>query len=508
MKWLIKLLFGRAVFVFLAMTLQVLVLGAIILKFLDTFYIFYSAGIVLSVVVVILILNDSSNPAYKMAWIIPILVFPLFGGLFYVFVGNTRLKRGMRRRLKETDDRMKLATGGDPRVLRRLESLNVTAAAQSRYLGKYSGSPLRDLTSVDYLSTGEMTHKRLLEELAKAERYIFMEYYIIEEGLMWKGIREILTEKASRGVDVRVIYDDIGCLGRLSYRYDRKLEALGIKCEVFNRLKPVLSSHLNHRDHRKITVIDGRVGFTGGINLADEYINQVEMYGHWKDAAVMLRGDGVWNLTTMFLGLWDYLRGGEDDYLRYRPESITAEPDGFVQPFGDSPMDNEPVGENVYLNLISKARKYVYITTPYLVIDNEMLTALSLAAKSGVDVRIITPCQSDTWYVHLVTRSFYKPLVESGVRIYEYTPGFIHSKTFVVDDLYGVVGTINMDFRSLFLHFECGVWMYACRCIALMKEDILSTLEECREITAGQIAALRLYRTVAGLILRVFSPLL
>jgi len=347
--------------------------------------------------------------------------------------------------------------------------------------------------------------------LKKAEKFIFLEYFIIEEGVMWNSILDILKQKAEEGVDVRVIYDDAGCIFKLPYGYNKKLESMGIKCRVFNPLVPLLSSRINNRDHRKIAIIDGHTGFTGGINLADEYINEYEKFGHWKDSAIMIKGEAVWSMTVMFLSMWNYLDGSNEDFNKFKPDIEPLEEsckDGYVQPFADNPLDDETVGEIVYLNLINKARRYVYITTPYLIIDNEIITALTSAAKGGVDVRIITPYCGDKWYVHEVTRSYYRTLIESGVKIYEYTPGFIHSKTFVVDDEYGVVGTINMDYRSLFLHFECGVWMYKCRTIRDIKKDFNDTLKMCREITIEELNEIKWYKTLERMILRIFAPLM
>ena len=382
---------------------------------------------------------------------------------------------------------------------------------QSEYIRRITGAPPSQNTSVEYLPLGELKFARMLEELEKAEHYIFLEYFIIQEGRMWDPILEVLERKAKAGLDVRVMYDDLGCMMTLPPHYKRVLEEKGIRCCVFNPFVPVLSSRLNNRDHRKICVIDGHTGFTGGINLADEYINAYPKHGHWKDTAVLLRGDAVWSLTLMFLSLWDYVRGTRDDYALYHPRRYQREPvasDGVVQPYTDSPLDDEAVGETVYLNLINKADRYVYITTPYRIISSEMITALATAAKSGLDVRIITPHVADKWYVHAVTRAYYEVLIEAGVRIYEYTPGFIHAKTFTVDDEYGVVGTINLDFRSLYLHFECAAWLYRCSCIPKMREDFMQTLAVSQEVTLEECRGVGLVTRVVRSVLRVFAPLM
>ena len=512
MKRIRKILSRRATLVFFAISAQLVVLIGVLNIFADSFYIFYAVSIVLSVAVVIWILNDSSNPAYKIAWIIPILVFPIFGGLFYVFFGKTRLNRTMKRRMVESAGSIMTPADRSERNLLKLEALDPDAALQARYLSANAGSPLWTNTATEYLKTGELAFERIVEALKKAEKYIFLEFFIIAEGEMWDTILAILTEKAQRGLDVRVMYDDFGCIARFPSHYNKTLEALGIRCAVFNPLRPVLSSNHNHRDHRKILVIDGRIGFTGGINLADEYINRLNRFGRWKDNAIMLEGEAVMSLTLMFLQLWNHARRGKQDNPPCDFPAVSGLPadlsDGFVQPYEDSPLDEEPVGENVYLNLIAKARRYLYITTPYLIIDNEMLTALALAAKNGLDVRIITPHVPDKWYVHAVTRANYGALIESGVRIFEYTPGFIHSKMFVADDRFGVVGTINLDFRSLFLHFECGVWLCGCRSIAAMRDDFLSTLKECGEVTRSELGHMKMYKKAVGWFLKIFSPLL
>ena len=350
----------------------------------------------------------------------------------------------------------------------------------------------------------------MVEELKKAKHYIFLEYFIIQEGKMWNTILDILRQKAAEGVDVRVIYDDMGCIMILPTGYDRTLEQMGIKCRIFNPFVPILSSRFNTRDHRKICVIDGNVGFTGGINLADEYINAYEKHGHWKDTSILLKGEAVFNLTVMFLSMWDYLDSttGKTDYSRYYPTVWDENAKGYVQPFADNPLDDEAVGETVYLNLINKAKRYVYITTPYLILSSEMLTALTSAAKCGVDVRIITPHIPDKWYVHAVSRSHYQPLIEAGVKIYEYTPGFIHAKTFVVDDDYAVVGTIHLDYRSLYLHFECAVWMYQTPSVAQVRDDFFKTQQISQEITLEECRSLSFPRRLGRSVLRVFAPLM
>ncbi len=504
-------LFHRVTIVAVLLLLQIALLLGMILRFHRYFIVFYVLCIVVSFGVAFWIFSRRMKPVYKIAWVTPILLFPLFGGLFYLLLSSDGISGHARKRMIGIQDKMGAHLAPCPENLALLAGECSQAAVQSQYLSSAGKCPLYRNTQTEFLPSGEIKYRRLLEELSRAEHYIFLEYFIIGEGDMWQNILTVLEEKAAQGVDVRVIYDDMGCLLTLPNHYDKVLEQKGIQCGVFNRAVPVLSSVLNNRDHRKICVIDGYTGFTGGINLADEYINRYPKHGHWKDASILLQGEGVWSLTVMFLSMWDFIKGIEENYEQYRPYvhfAPSQKPNGYVQPFTDNPIDQEPVGQTVYLNLIYRAERYIYINTPYLIMDSEMTTALCSAAKAGVDVRIVTPHIADKWYVHAVTRSRYQELVEAGVKIYEYTPGFIHAKTFVVDGKYGVVGTINLDYRSLYLHFECGVWMYGTSCIERMYWDYLETLRRCQPVTLADCLAVPWYRRLGRLVLQIFSPLM
>ena len=509
MKKILRFITQRVVITALLIVLQALLLFGFIWK-LDNYVVYFYAGsVLLSLLITLGIINSKSNPAYKIAWLIPILLFPAFGGLVYLLFGSDRTGRYLRKKLQGIGTEMDNVIG---EAYRRsgAEQLPPDAANQSRYISHCAYCPPYQNTTTEYLPLGEVKFERMVEELKKAKHYIFLEYFIIQEGKMWNTILDILRQKAAEGVDVRVIYDDMGCIMILPTGYDRTLEQMGIKCRIFNPFVPILSSRFNTRDHRKICVIDGNVGFTGGINLAGEYINAYEKHGHWKDTSILLKGEAVFNLTVMFLSMWDYLDSttGKTDYSRYYPTVWDENAKGYVQPFADNPLDDEAVGETVYLNLINKAKRYVYITTPYLILSSEMLTALTSAAKCGVDVRIITPHIPDKWYVHAVSRSHYQPLIEAGVKIYEYTPGFIHAKTFVVDDDYAVVGTINLDYRSLYLHFECAVWMYQTPSVAQVRDDFFKTQQISQEITLEECRSLSFPRRLGRSVLRVFAPLM
>ena len=513
MKKLVSLLFHRVVLVAVFILIQIAVLLVMILRFNSYFVYFYWLCVAVSILAVLWILGNRSDPAYKIAWIVPILIVPIFGGLFYIMFGGNRLSSRTRRRMQGLERKMEEVLRPDFQA-DELLPIGEDAVHQARYLEHMAHCPVYGNTVTEYFSLGEFCFARMIEELKKAERYIFVEYFIVEEGEMWNAILDILKEKAAQGVDVRLLYDDIGSMFTLPRDYARDLEAkTGIKCCVFNPFVPILTIRLNNRDHRKIMVIDGKVGFTGGINLADEYINAKVKYGHWKDSAIMVRGDAAWSMAVMFLTLWDDVQETlTEDYDQFRPVWAPGEKpegtQGFVQPYTDNPLDGEAVGQSVYLNLINKARKYVYITTPYLIVDNSMNNALCIAAKSGVDVRIMTPHIPDKRAVFELTRSHYEPLLEAGVKIYEYTPGFVHAKNFAVDDEYGTVGSINLDYRSLFLHFENGVWLCSDPSVLDIKADFLETLEQCQPVTLEQCRALPWWRTLFRSVLRMFAPLM
>lgn len=509
MKILKKILFHRLTFVTISILVQLLVLVGAIIKFNEYFVFFYAIGIIISVLAVFVVVYKITNPAYKIAWIVLISVVPVMGGLLYLFFDFNKLNKRTKKKMQAITSKSREVLVKHEVILDEIKSQSETAANESRYIQNYSLFPPCVNTKVDYLKSGEEIFEKLMGEIKKAKHYIFLEYFLIDKGVMWDSILDVLIDKVRKGVDVRVIYDDIGCIFTLPKGYNKELEKLGIKCCVFNPLVPLISLKFNNRDHRKISVIDGEVAFTGGINLADEYINVYEKYGHWKDNSVMIKGDAVWNFTVAFLSMWDFLKGIDEDFYKFKKE-FPYDPSikGYVQPFVDSPLDNETVGETVYMNLINRSNKYVYITTPYLIIGNEMVSALTAAAKSGVDVRIITPYIPDKKLVNSVTKSYYQPLIEGGVKIYEYLPGFIHSKTYVVDDEYSVVGSINMDFRSLYLHFEGGVWMYKTPSVFDVKNDFLDTLKKCKQITLEDTKSVKWYKLVWRLILRVFAPMM
>lgn len=509
MNILLKRVVQRGILLISSFILQVAIIAIFLFKYSESFFDFYVISLVLSIIIVFIIINNKSNPSYKIAWIVPVMIFPVFGGLFYILYGGNKLSTREKLKMVIQNIEMSNYLKQNKEIIKKIESENIYAKGQSEYILNYAKCPIYDNTETTYFKIGEEKFDALLRELKKAEKFIFLEYFIIEEGKMFDSVFEILEQKVKQGVDVRLIYDDVGCLVTLPKNYHKILENKGIKCRVFNPIKPFFTRRLNNRDHRKIVVIDGDVGFTGGINLADEYINEYEKHGYWKDAGIMLKGDAVWNLTVMFLSMWDYISNKQEDYTKFKPnKKIYKSSSGYVQPFDDSPLINEPIGETVYLNLINKAKDYVYINTPYLIIDNEMATALKIASKSGVKIKIVTPYIPDKKFVHAVTQSYYESFIKDGIEIYEFTPGFMHAKTFVVDDEYGVVGSINLDFRSLYLHYECGVWLYKTDSIASLKEDYLKTLKQCHKVTLEECKNTNAIRKILRLIIRMFAPLL
>ena len=511
MKKLVTLLFHRVGLVAIALLTQILVMVAMTMWFSQYSEYFRALGVLLAGAVLLWIITNRSDPAYKIAWIIPVLAFPVFGGVLYLLIGGNRVSYRTKRKMQHIERKMIKVLSPDFQA-DRLEALGEDAAGQARYLERWASCPVYGNTETEYFGEGEPFFRRMLEELKKAERYIFLEYFIIEPGVMWDSILEVLQQKAAQGVDVRVIYDDVGSIFTLPADYAERLEEAGISCDVFNPVVPIVSLRLNNRDHRKLCIIDGAAAFTGGMNLADEYINRKEKYGHWKDSGVLVRGAAAWSMTVMFLTTWEYLEEKDEDLDRYRPAQPLPEGQGYVQPYLDTPLDFEAVSQSVYLNMISRAKRYVYITTPYLIIDSAMNTVLCNAAKCGVDVRIITPHIPDKKSVFEVTRAHYPPLLEAGVRIFEYAPGFIHAKNMVTDDLFATVGTVNLDYRSFFLHFENGVWMCGTSSVESIKRDFLETQavsqEVTLEMTREQHRSMGLLKQLWRSILRVFAPMM
>ena len=462
---------------------------------------------IVSIALVFALVNDSSS--FNSFWIVIILAFPVFGYCLYFMWGRKHKNRAFYKKFKSISEKGRIFKQQDPETLAELTELHPNKVQVNRCL-IYDGFPLYKNTSVRYFEVGEKHFDALFEDLEKAEKFIFMEYFIAAEGQIWDRLIDILSRKVKEHVEVRLLLDDFGVLYMDGDKIRRDLSKLGIRVSIFAPIvKGVSYLTFNYRNHQKITVIDGNIGYTGGVNLADEYANIIERFGHWKDTAIRLEGDGVWGLTEIFLEMWELSKDKEQlDYNKYRP-TISVDAPGYVQPVADGPANNpeNPI-EEMITHLVTKARDYIYFTTPYLVLDNRMIDDLCRAARSGVDVRIITPRQYDKWYVYMVNISNYGRLMENGIKIYEYVPGFIHAKNIITDDEGCVCGTINMDYRSFYLHYECGVLMTEVPAVMDMKEDFLNTMRVSERVSLDEWRKRPLWQKCIQSILRIFSPLL
>ena len=470
---------------------------------------YYTVATVFSGAMGLYLINSRHEPNSKLTWLLVILLLPVFGGLLYLYTRSDLGHRILRDRYAAISKATRDSLPQSVDTLVRLTDEAPEMVGLARYVNRSGCFPVYDETAVRYFPLGDTLFPVLLEELEKAESFIYLEYFVVDEGEMWGRILEILARKAAQGVDVRILYDGTNEFFTLPRNYPKRLAALGIRCKVFAPVQPFVSTHYNYRDHRKILVIDGRTAFTGGVNLADEYINKVRRFGHWKDCGVMLQGEAVRSFTLMFLQMWSLETGKLED-----PERLTApaearpEAGGFVMPYADCPLDRERVGEWVYLDILNRARRSVYIMTPYLILDEEMETALRFAAERGVDVRLILPGIPDKRLPYALAKTYYRPLLDSGVQIYEYIPGFVHAKVFVCDGREATVGTINLDYRSLYHHFECGVYLQGTDCVRQIEADFLKTQEQCRTVTPETLKKETLRLKLEGALMKVLAPLL
>lgn len=509
-KKFFKMVFSRAgIFVILILVQMLIFLGIpYYLKEYATFI--YSVMSLMEIIVLVYIINTEGNPAFKLSWILCVMAVPVVGTIFYIYVHLQLETRFVQNRLAALRMETEPYMDQDQKITDALWEGKSANAQLSYYLSHQLGFPTYRNTEAEYFPVGEAKFTSMIKELEKAEKFIFMEYFIVEEGIMWNTILEILKRKAAEGVEVRFMYDGMCAFDLLPYSYPKKLQKYGINCKMSNKIRPFVSTIQNNRDHRKICVIDGQVGYVGGVNLADEYINEKERFGHWKDTAVLLRGDAVQSLTMIFLQMWDVDMRGVEPYGKYLTKKADTlnEKLGYVIPYADSPFDHENVGEEVYFHILNHAKKYVHIMTPYLILDNEMLTTLIRAAKSGIEVIIIMPHIPDKWYAFAVAKTYYKELIEGGVQIYEYTPGFVHAKIFVSDDDTATVGSINLDFRSLYLHFENGVFIYDNPEVQKVEDDFQNTLAKCHKVTVTEVRNRGILMKTAGQVLRLVAPLM
>lgn len=497
---------GRIITAGLLILLQIAVWTLVELYMSNISAAIYSVIRAASVVMVFWIINKRDNPSYKMAWVIFILAAPLVGGVLFFLWGNGKVKPMLKKRMKQQRALNRKYLSQDSAVTDSLRDKDIYHARQSQFLYRESGCPVYTDTTVEYLAPGEKFLPRMLEELENAEKYIFIEYFILAEGKMWDTIHEILRRKAAAGVEIRIIFDDFGSISRQGRNFVKELRHEGIKVLAFNRIRASVDLFLNNRDHRKICVIDGYVSMTGGLNIADEYINETNPHGYWMDCAVIMKGPAATSFAVAFCEMWSSMNRERLDPAPYIVNTF-PKAEGYVQPYFENPLDTAHYpGEGIYRQILGTAKDYVYIASPYLILDNTMTAALTSAAKAGVDIRIITPKIRDKWYVHPVTQFNYQELLESGVRIFEYTPGFIHSKLFVSDDSVATCGTINMDYRSFYFHFECGVWMCSTDTVEEIKEHFLEMQAESEEITLQKWSKRPFKLRFKQALLNVFAP--
>lgn len=506
---IIEFLSHKSIITFISLLIQ-LALVVVVALFLSSFaWWIWLVLIFFSLVICLYIISRDMNPSYKLSWCVLILIVPVFGGLLYLFIGRQHTPRRVRKRLKTASDSSQVLLNlTNASMLAKNGTLNPTDRTVAELILNSGSFPVYNNTRTKYFSLGDDFFPALIEDIKSAKRFIFMEYFIIDKGSVWGEIEAALIERAKSGVEVKIIYDDVGCLFTLPKKSKKRLTESGAQILPFNKITASFDMRLNNRSHRKITVIDGTVAYTGGNNVADEYANRRKKYGHWKDTHMRFYGDAAWSFSAMFLSFWHILSNENISYRNYLPQKTEEQTVGYVQPLSSGPGRNDHIIQSSFINIISTAKRYVYITTPYLILDNETETALKNAAKSGVDVRIIIPAIPDKRTVYLTTKSFVPPLVKAGVKVYTYTPGFIHAKMIITDDECAFIGTCNMDYRSFYLHYECGAILYNTDSIPEMKNDFLSTLGECKEVLHSDTEGFLPLTRLGHAILRLLAPLM
>lgn len=506
-RGLFRILFSRTVIITLLLVMSIFLLFSALFELFEGITLVFGGLAAATAVMMIIILNTDDDPAFKLSWCIVVAVLPLFGIVLYTVFHFDLGSRVHQKMLRKSILASKPYIPDSSGVLQALGNEDPDAAALARYLQAHADAPAYTNTRVRYFPLGEDKFEEMLRQMEDAKKFIFLEYFIVYPGHMWGSILEVLSRKAKEGVEVRVLYDGMNAFTNLPYNYPQMLEKLGIRCKMFSPVRPFISTHYNNRDHRKIAVIDGHTAFTGGINLQDRYINREEVFGHWKDTAVMVQGEAARGFTLMFLQMWNATQW-EQSYEPYlRIPAVPAAP-GLVIPYGESPISSERVAKNVYLHILNRANRYVYIMTPYLILDAQMSNALQFAAKRGVDVRIVLPHIPDKKTAFALAKSHYRELTNAGVKIYEYTPGFVHAKVFLSDDSCGVVGSINLDYRSLYLHYECAAYLYRVPALADIKADFEETFEKSQQITATDAKKQSLFYRILGALLKVVAPLM
>lgn len=508
-KSLLRGIFSRTTVIAILLILQLLFLLASY-SWLEQYRVWLATvEHILTIGAVLYLVNSEMDALSRVTWLILVMIAPLLGAMFLMYTKFDWGYRGLKQRLETLIDESQIYLEDDPETLNQLKSSTSTTYHLVQYFEKAHGNfPVYRNTDVTFLPTGEAFFEKMKEELLKAKKYIFLEFFIIDEGIMWGEILSILEQKVEEGVEVRILYDGMIEITKLSFDYTKRLEKIGIKAKAFSPISPFISTYYNYRDHRKIVVIDGVVGMTGGVNLADEYINHIELFGHWKDSGIMLKGKAVDSFLLLFLQMWSITEEKMlvAPYLGVHDDLVENE--GYVIPYGDSPLDTDKVGENVYIDILNHAREYVYIMTPYLILDSELEHAIQFAAERGVDVRIIMPGIPDKPIPYALAKTYYQALTKSGVKIYEYTLGFVHSKIFLSDNTKAVVGTINLDYRSLYHHFECAVYLYKVDAIQDIYRDYMDTLNKSRLVSLKDINNIPKFQKVIGIVTKTIALLL
>lgn len=504
-----SILFRRTMITLLLIALQIFLLGYMIFEWQNNSPKIVALFYLLSIVCTIYIININIKEEFKIAWIIPLSFIPVFGVLMYLFVLVNPGGFSLRRRLRRKAEDMRPFIEEEKAKTDWIASENHDIGPLVHYLYYTSGYPAYTGTDVTYFPAGEAFFDDVTGKLRGAKSFIFMEFFIVNEGIMWDSILDILKEKVKEGVEVRFMFDGTCAMTTVPYHYDRQICESGIRAKMFAPITPLVSTHQNNRDHRKILIIDGQMAYTGGVNLADEYINAYEKYGHWKDIAVRLDGPAVASFTAMFLNLWNLSESVEEQYDKYIKAHVAqTASEGYVIPYGDDALNHEDIAENVYMDILNQAHRYVYIMTPYFIVDSEMMSAITFAAKRGIDVRIILPHIPDKKIPFMIARTYYPVLLAAGVRVYEYEPGFVHAKLFVSDDIKACVGSVNLDYRSLYHHFECGAFIYDSEAIHDMYRDFVNTQAKCIEVTPDYYKKLNIFTKLFGRIARIVAPLL
>ncbi len=506
----LKPIFGKKMLGVLFLVLQLALIAFTITGIYDSSFVFYGGLTLVSVVVILFEINREITSDIKLIWIGLIAVFPLFGVFLYVYVHSDAIIAIVKRRLGLLSAKVSDITLNVTADISDMRKTSPHEHGFFNYLSECAFAPTFQCGQIQYFRLGEHMYESLIDDVINAKKYIFIETFIINQNdYMWKRLEKLLASKVKEGVEVRVLFDGMGSLTGTHRDFPSSLIKQGIRCSVFSPVKPFVSTYHNNRDHRKIIIIDGKCAYTGGVNFADEYINLKNRFGHWKDSAIKIQGEAVKGFLLMFFKLWNLSKGAGDDYTRYiMSVEESKNTGGYISAFDDTPVDGETITKNVYLHIINTASEYVYINTPYLILDDDIFSALQFAAKRGVDVRICMPRIPDKWYVFAVGRTYYPSLIKSGVRIFEYTPGFLHAKSTVSDDKRAYIGSANYDFRSLYHNYECGVYIYENEVISKMKSDFFDTASKCLEFTLSDYAELGFFYRLSGRVLKLFSPLL